>query len=86
MNRRRNRKLTWRDALFIDQDTGKYSTNKLWTNIASIITLVMFPYAVIYGSKIGYEMWLVILVTFIGNRTLNKIASKKIGVEKEQDK
>jgi len=79
-------KLTWKDVLFIDQDTGKYSTNKLWINIASAITLILFPYAVVYGSKIGYELWLVVMMAFLGNRTINKIAEKKFGVDKEQDK
>lgn len=75
---------TLKRLLYIDQTTGKPSSTKLWTNVASIIALAMFPYAVIYGSAIGYELWLVILVSFLGNKTVNKIAAKRF--DREPDK
>jgi hypothetical protein len=63
--------------LFILDNQGKPSHTKLFSVCGYLVLLFLFPYAVIMGSKIGYEFWLVALVTLIGNRSLNKFAELK---------
>lgn len=62
---------------FVDLDKKQISHTKFLSVVGGLLMLVMFAYAVINGSSIGYDIWLVVGVALLGNRTLNKIAHHK---------
>ena len=64
--------------LFVDQAKNRMSHTKFLSIAGGLVMIAMFPYAVIHGSAIEYEMWLVFAVCFLGNRTINKIAEIKM--------
>ena len=70
---------------FIDQATGAQSNTKFFANVGYIIWCALFPYAVIYGSKAGMDLWLVFGAVVIGNRTLNVMLQNKAGVTGDPD-
>ena len=65
---------------FIDQATGHQSNTKFFANVGYIIWCVLFPHAVIYGSKATFDLWLVFGAVVIGNRTLNVMMQNKAGI------
>lgn len=70
---------------FIDQATGHQSNTKFFANVGYIIWCYLFPYAVIYGSKAAFDLWLVFGAVVIGNRTLNVMLQNKAGVPASGD-
>jgi hypothetical protein len=63
--------------LFVCQKTGEVSHTHFWSQIGHAVMVYTFVYAVMYGSEIDYELWLLFGVVIIGNRTLNKVFSAK---------
>jgi len=70
---------TIKQLLLIDQKTGRPSHTKLLSVLAGMVMIAMFPYAVIYGSEAGYDLWLVFGAAILGNRTINNIAKQRYG-------
>lgn len=63
----------------MDQEHGRLSHTKFFSIIGYGIACWAFPYAVVYGSKASYDLWLVFGAVVIGNRSLNKYMENKNG-------
>jgi len=70
---------------FIDQATGHQSNTKFFANVGYIALCYLFPYAVIYGSKASFDLWLVFGAVVVGNRTMNVMLQNKAGVPSTGD-
>lgn len=62
--------------LFIDQKTNQLSHTKFWSNIGYGVMCFTFTYAVMYGSKVDYMLWLLFGVIVIGNRTIKNMLQR----------
>jgi hypothetical protein len=62
----------WYHFLFIDQERGRVSHTKFWSNMGYAVWIYLFPHAVFSGSQANYDLWLVFGAVVIGNRSLNK--------------
>lgn len=63
--------------LFVDQKSKLISHTKFFSVIGYIILCVMFPYAVLMGSKVDYMFWGLFGAVVVGNRSLNKAIANK---------
>jgi len=69
--------------MVIDQKTNEISHTKFWSNVGYGIMCFTFVYAVIYGSQIEYELWLLFGVVVIGNRTIKRVMLDKEKTEEQ---
>ena len=72
-------KIEFLKQLFILDSHGRPSHTKLFSVMSGVILLVLFPYAVIYGSMVGYDLWMVFIVALVGNRSINKLIDMRFG-------
>ena len=69
--------------LFIDERSGKFSHTKYWSNVAYLVSTVVFLYMHMFLlDKIGDHiemLWLIYLGVVAGNASVNKLISYKYG-------
>lgn len=72
--------------LFLLDGQGLPSHTKLFSVLSGCVILILFPYAVIHGSLVGYELWLVFIAALMGNRSINKLIEMRFGIQDSRTK
>lgn len=53
------------------------SHTKFFSVMGYVMTLILFPYVTIKGIQVNIELWSLVLLTLIGNRSLNKLIEQR---------
>jgi hypothetical protein len=75
-----------KNFLFIDQNSGKLSHTKFWSNVGYGALTYTFVYAVMYGTTVDIMIWALFGLVVVGNRTILQLFRHEGKGGKEDDK